>query len=373
MADLDARVRAILDEDEDDDLVDYGDSPLQSPAKPPAAVAEAPVDVVPARSAVVDVEAARAMMEQARRDRDAETLRMAAENLPDDDDDDEDLWDDDDEGGGEDQQAAMVEEDLDELLASDPTPPAPLPIPLAPQSVGEKRSRDIDDDVDMMDVEATMDDDENAAPVGPSTMNNTAGDDDDEEMRDQHTFVPLEESEVVLAEHICRKVREHKKHLVRLLIKQFGSALCEGALKETMRIEREGGSFVTLDGAGGTRRRLPGGVFIMTMKQRAPAVDFKAVMKRSGEIDKALKKQLEARGPAPPRKRTKVDHQSLGGGGGGGRGGGRGRGGVRGGRERGRRGGRGGRGRGGREGGREGGRGGGRTGGAPVTAYAVDI
>lgn len=373
MADLDARVRAILDEDEDDDLVDYGDSPLPSPAKPPAAVAEAPVDVVPARSAVVDVEAARAMMEQARRDRDAETLRMAAENLPDDDDDDEDLWDDDDEGGGEDQQAAMVEEDLDELLASDPTPPAPLPIPLAPQSVGEKRSRDIDDDVDMMDVEATMDDDENAAPVGPSTMNNTAGDDDDEEMRDQHTFVPLEESEVVLAEHICRKVREHKKHLVRLLIKQFGSALCEGALKETMRIEREGGSFVTLDGAGGTRRRLPGGVFIMTMKQRAPAVDFKAVMKRSGEIDKALKKQLEARGPAPPRKRTKVDHQSLGGGGGGGRGGGRGRGGVRGGRERGRRGGRGGRGRGGREGGREGGRGGGRTGGAPVTAYAVDI
>ena len=375
MADLDARVRAILDEDEDDDLVDYGDSPLPSPAKPPAAVAEAPVDVVPARSAVVDVEAARAMMEQARRDRDAETLRMAAENLPDDDDDDEDLWDDDDDDGGEDQQAAMAEEDLDELLASDPTPPAPLPIPLAPQpQLGEKRSRDrVDDDVDMMDVEATIDDDENAAPPGPSTMNNTAGgDDDDEEMRDQHTFVPLEESEVVLAEHICRKVREHKKHLVRLLIKQFGSALCEGALKETMRIEREGGSFVTLDGAGGTRRRLPGGVFIMTMKQRAPAVDFKAVMKRSGEIDKALKKQLEARGPAPPRKRTKVDHQSLGGGGGGGRGRGGGRGG-RGGRERGRRGGRGGRCRGGREGGREGGRGGGRTGGATVTTYAVDI
>jgi hypothetical protein len=67
MADLDARVRAILDEDEDEDLVDYGDSPLPSPAKPPAAVAEAPVEVVPARSAVVDVEAARAMMEQARR------------------------------------------------------------------------------------------------------------------------------------------------------------------------------------------------------------------------------------------------------------------------------------------------------------------
>ena len=130
MADLDARVRAILDEDEDDDLVDYGDSPLPSPAKPPAAVAEPPVDVVPARSAVVDVEAARAMMEQARRDRDAETLRMAAENLPDDDDDDEDLWDDDDDdrrggsasgdGGGGPRRVARIGPDAPRA-APDPT------------------------------------------------------------------------------------------------------------------------------------------------------------------------------------------------------------------------------------------------------------
>ena len=116
-------------------------------------------------------------------------------------------------------------------------------------------------------------------------------------MRDQHTFVPLEESEVVLAERICRRLREHKKHLVRLLIAQFGAALCEGALEETIRVEKNGGSFVTLDGAGGVRRRLPGGVFIATVKSRAPPVEFKAVMKRAAEIDKRLKKQLEARGP----------------------------------------------------------------------------
>ena len=94
MADLDARVRAILDEEEDNDLVDYGDSPLPSPAKPaPAKPAPAPV-VPPARSdAPSSADAARAAMERARADADAEALRIAAENLPDDDDDDEDLWD----------------------------------------------------------------------------------------------------------------------------------------------------------------------------------------------------------------------------------------------------------------------------------------
>ena len=70
----------------------------------------------------------------------------------------------------------------------------------------------------------------------------------DVEMRDQHTYVPLESAEVVLVERICRRVREPKKHLVRLLVKQFGSALAEGALRETERVEREGGSFFEADG-----------------------------------------------------------------------------------------------------------------------------
>ena len=136
--------------------------------------------------------------------------------------------------------------------------PSAAPTTVPPPQLGEKRSRDpMDDDVDMMDVEPTTTTtttayDENAAPSG---TNATAprDDDDDDEMRDQHTFVPLEESEVVLAERICRRLREHKKHLVRLLIAQFGAALCEGALEETIRVEKNGGSFVTLDGAGGGR------------------------------------------------------------------------------------------------------------------------
>ena len=76
----------------------------------------------------------------------------------------------------------------------------------------------------------------------------------DVEMRDQHTYVPLESAEVVLVERICRRVREPKKHLVRLLVKQFGSALAEGALRETERVEREGGSFFEADGKPPRRR-----------------------------------------------------------------------------------------------------------------------
>ena len=46
-----------------------------------------------------------------------------------------------------------------------------------------------------------------------------------------HTFVPLEPEEVRLAERICRRVDEPKKHLVRLLVAAFGAALAEGALR----------------------------------------------------------------------------------------------------------------------------------------------
>ena len=377
MADLDARVRAILDEEEDDDLVDYGDSPLPSPAKPaPAKPAPAPV-VPPARSdAPSSADAARAAMERARADADAEALRIAAENLPDDDDDDEDLWDGDEAADAADE---AVDDALDADGDLDDRVPSAAPTTVPPPQLGEKRSRDpMDDDVDMMDVEPTTTTttayDENAAPSGTNATAAPRDDDDDEEMRDQHTFVPLEESEVVLAERICRRLREHKKHLVRLLIAQFGAALCEGALEETIRVEKNGGSFVTLDGAGGVRRRLPGGVFIATVKSRAPPVEFKAVMKRAAEIDKRLKKQLEARGPPgggrgpPARKRPRVSVlERVGDGalGDGGRGRGRGRGGRGG--ERGRRGGRGGRGGGGGGGGRSG------RSAAEVTTYAVDI
>jgi hypothetical protein len=139
----------------------------------------------------------------------------------------------------------------------------------------------------------------------------------DEEMRDQHTFVPLEPSEVRLAERICRRVDEPKKHLVRLLIREFGAALAEGALRQTERAfeadrarrrggdenrtktsndDDDGGGLYFDPGDGGPpRRRTPGGVFIRVLRSRAPEKEFKAVMRRSAEIDKLLRKQMEAK------------------------------------------------------------------------------
>ena len=133
------------------------------------------------------------------------------------------------------------------------------------------------------------------------------GGDVDVEMRDQHTFVPLEPEEVKLVEHICRKVNEPKKHLVRLLVKNFGAALASGALKETEGIEKNGGSFYEADGQP-PRRRSAGGVFIMVMKRRAPSKDFKRVMDESKEIDKLLKRQKGRDNPhhLPPGKKPRT-------------------------------------------------------------------
>ena len=196
---------------------------------------------------------------------------------------------------------------------------------------------------------------------------NTLDDDDDAdaEMRDQHTFVPLEPNEVKLAERICRRVDEPKKHLVRLLIKTFGAGLADGALKTTEAAFAEakkqsrnknksasdkkaflldsGLCFFAGDnghqgrvshgkqGATSTSRvtptnqtktqelkkRSPGGVFIWVLKQRAPAAEFKNVMKRSAEIDKLLRKQMEAKdldgdGGGRARKRVRLNAHTAG-------------------------------------------------------------
>ena len=198
----------------------------------------------------------------------------------------------------------------------------------------------------------------------------------DEEMRDQHTFVPLEPEEVRLAERICRRVDEPKKHLVRLLVAAFGAALAEGALRETERAfeadrrrrqktasrrktttpsglpekprdlaatrrtsdeddvrpaedidmsdSREGdpkegdpreSDLVYFDpGDGGPpRRRTPGGVFIRVLRSRAPEKEFKAALRRSAEIDKALRKQMEARDSRDGTTTTQVEEARFGG------------------------------------------------------------
>ena len=242
---------------------------------------------------------------------------------------------------------------------------APSQANAAPPSVAApdgNRGVRVPPDALAMDADAVAGEEADAVAAADGGVSRPARPDDvpDEEMRDRHTFVPLEPEEVRLAERICRRVDEPKKHLVRLLVGAFGAALAEGALRETERAfeadrrrrrekrttanrrrttkttttttaatrrtsdeddvrktaedidmsdnsresdprEEEGGSresdLVYFDpGDGGPpRRRTPGGVFIRVLRSRAPEKEFKAALRRSAEIDKALRKQMEAR------------------------------------------------------------------------------
>lgn len=87
-----------------------------------------------------------------------------------------------------------------------------------------------------------------------------------------HAFVPLDERELVCAEKIAKCVDEKKKHLIRLLVKRFGVPLAEDALRETMKVERAGGSWLEERGRP-PRRRSAGGVFISLVRKRAEARD----------------------------------------------------------------------------------------------------
>ena len=222
------------------------------------------------------------------------------------------------EEAGEDEDLLALEAEIDAAAAEAGTPGGGGVSPSPPAA--RKRARD---EAQAMDADATDEaaDEEGmivvpAAETGdvdppapaaaaPNPDPPSSADAQDSEMRDQHTFVPLEPDEVRLVERICRAVREPKKHLVRLLVKQFGAALAEGALAETRRVEKSGGSFFEWAPGKPPRRRSPGGVFIWVMKSRAPEADFKRVMRRSLEIDKLLKKQKEEQHPRAPQPRPR--------------------------------------------------------------------
>lgn len=119
----------------------------------------------------------------------------------------------------------------------------------------------------------------------------------DVDMKDDMTYVPLEPKEVSLVEHICKKIAEPKKHLIRLLVKAFGATMAEGALKETMRIEKAGGDMFVPAPGKPAQRRSTGGVFLMVIKRRAPEKDVKRVMDESKEIDKKIKKLKQKENP----------------------------------------------------------------------------
>ena len=61
------------------------------------------------------------------------------------------------------------------------------------------------------------------------------------------------------------------------------------------------------------RRRTPGGVFIRVLRSRAPEKEFKAALRRSAEIDKALRKQMEARDSRDGTTTTQVEEARFGG------------------------------------------------------------
>ena len=250
---------------------------------------------------------------------------------------------------------------------------APSQANAAPPSVAApdgNRGVRVSPDALAMDADAVAGEEADAVAAADGGVSRPARPDDvpDEEMRDQHTFVPLEPEEVRLAERICRRVDEPKKHLVRLLVAAFGAALAEGALRETERAfeadrrrrqktasrrktttttaaatrrtsdeddvrpaedidmsdSREGdpkegdpreSDLVYFDpGDGGPpRRRTPGGVFIRVLRSRAPEKEFKAALRRSAEIDKALRKQMEARDSRDGTTTTQVEEARFGG------------------------------------------------------------
>ena len=64
---------------------------------------------------------------------------------------------------------------------------------------------------------------------------------------------------------------------------------------------------------GPPRRRHAGGVFIRVLRSRAPEKEFKAVLRRSAEIDKALRKQMEARDSRDGTTTTQVEEARFGG------------------------------------------------------------
>ena len=139
---------------------------------------------------------------------------------------------------------------------------APSQANAAPPSVAApdgNRGVGVSPDALAMDADAVAGEEADAVAAADGGVSRPALPDDvpDEEMRDRHTFVPLEPEEVRLAERICRRVDEPKKHLVRLLVAAFGAALAEGRCARRSARSRRSAGGDEKRRAGGKRRRPP--------------------------------------------------------------------------------------------------------------------
>lgn len=112
-------------------------------------------------------------------------------------------------------------------------------------------------------------------------------------------YVELDVEDLRCAEHVARSIREPKRHLIRVLVKRFGRDAASEALRETLRIEREGGSMYEegCEGSGAWKRRTKAGCFLWVFKkQRADARAVAAAFEESKEIDRRIKAFKRERG-----------------------------------------------------------------------------
>ena len=110
-------------------------------------------------------------------------------------------------------------------------------------------------------------------------------------------FIALAPEDLRCAEHICKLIEEPKRHLIRILIQTFGRDAASAALKETLRLEKDGGSRYEAgcEGSGEWKRRTKAGCFIHVFKRDADAGKIARAFARSKEVDKALRAKKKAK------------------------------------------------------------------------------
>ena len=96
---------------------------------------------------------------------------------------------------------------------------------------------------------------------------------------------------------MCKLIQEPKKHLIRILIQVFGRDAASAALKETLRLEKDGGSQYEAgcEGSGEWKRRTKAGCFLHVFKRDADAAKIASAFARSKDIDKALRAKKKAK------------------------------------------------------------------------------
>ena len=119
----------------------------------------------------------------------------------------------------------------------------------------------------------------------------------DVERPDDPAFIALSSEDLRCAEHVCKLIQEPKKHLIRILIQVFGRDAASAALKETLRLEKDGGSQYEAgcEGSGEWKRRTKAGCFLHVFKRDADAAKISSAFARSKDIDKALRAKKKAK------------------------------------------------------------------------------